>query len=139
MAVLADLVERFDLAVDQRLESLVRKHHLADRVFYSASAFGDFGTDLGRLLADSSIARWKDERDAPRCAASSPPVSSPFLVNIIMKSFFERRRPIRELDHPLPIRQPLSSSFPSGARDRGVLWRATRSSPKMTDSGRSIS
>jgi undecaprenyl-diphosphatase len=31
-----------------------------------------------------------------------------------MKSFVRRRRPVNEHEHPLPLRQPLSSSFPSG-------------------------
>jgi undecaprenyl-diphosphatase len=36
------------------------------------------------------------------------------LVNIMLKALFSRTRPLEQPDHPLPLRQPLSSSFPSG-------------------------
>jgi undecaprenyl-diphosphatase len=37
-----------------------------------------------------------------------------FLVNVLLKSVFQRERPLEQVEHPLPLRQPLTSSFPSG-------------------------
>ena len=36
------------------------------------------------------------------------------LVNAGLKSLFARRRPVSQIVHPFPFRQPLTSSFPSG-------------------------
>ena len=36
------------------------------------------------------------------------------LVNGVIKSFFRRTRPPWEVDRPLHVRRPLTSSFPSG-------------------------
>jgi len=36
------------------------------------------------------------------------------LVNAGIKSLFRRRRPVVEAERPLPLRTPLTSSFPSG-------------------------
>jgi undecaprenyl-diphosphatase len=35
-------------------------------------------------------------------------------VNVLLKSVFRRERPVEQIVHPLPFRQPLTSSFPSG-------------------------
>lgn len=102
--------------LDDRVEALVapmRGNKVADRVFYTASALGDFGLiwvvfALLRALRGGSY----HERAAARavCATGIESV----LVNMVLKSFFGRGRPVAEHEHPLPLRQPLSSSFPSG-------------------------
>jgi undecaprenyl-diphosphatase len=110
--VLRRLVNDFD----ERVESLIaplRGNKAADRVFYTASALGDFGLiwvvyALIRALRGSKV----DERAAIRSVVATGVES--VLVNAILKSFFGRGRPVQPMEHPLPLRQPLSSSFPSG-------------------------
>lgn len=107
-----DLVKMFDDYVDSRFD-LLRQSRAADRTFYTASELGDFGLlwvifGLLRALRGGKI----NERAAMRAIVATGVES--FIVNIILKSFFGRGRPIRQIEHPLPIRQPLTSSFPSG-------------------------
>jgi undecaprenyl-diphosphatase len=107
-----DYVEEFDSAVDRFVDPL-RKQRGADRVFYTASALGDFGLlwviyGLLRALRGGKT----NERAAIRGIAATGIES--VLVNVVLKSFFGRGRPIEQREHPLPLRQPKSSSFPSG-------------------------
>lgn len=108
----ADFVSTFDDAVDQRVDKL-RGNRVANRVFYTASELGDFGLlwvvfALLRALRGGKL----NERAALRAIAATGIES--VLVNVALKSLIRRRRPLVEHDHPLPLRQPLSSSFPSG-------------------------
>lgn len=110
--MIVDLVHRFDDAVDTRCDAL-RGHRLLDRIFYTASELGDFGLlwvifGLLRALRGGRT----HERAAARAIIATGVES--FIVNVLLKSLFGRGRPVREIDHPLPLRQPLSSSFPSG-------------------------
>jgi undecaprenyl-diphosphatase len=110
--MLHDFVARFDDAADRFVDPL-RKKPGADRVFYTASALGDFGLlwviyALLRALRGGKT----NERAALRGIAATGIES--VLVNIVLKSFFGRGRPIEHREHPLPLRQPKSSSFPSG-------------------------
>jgi undecaprenyl-diphosphatase len=56
--------------------------------------------------------RPNDERAALRAIVATGLES--VLVNAGMKSIFRRVRPVGPMEHPLPFRQPLTSSFPSG-------------------------
>ncbi len=101
---------------DDRVESLVaplRGRRGADRVFYTASALGDFGLIwvVYALLRALRGGR-ENERAALRSIAATGIES--VLVNALLKSLFGRGRPVQPMEHPLPLRQPLSSSFPSG-------------------------
>lgn len=107
-----DLVKRFDDLVDTKFDAL-RGNRVADRTFYTASELGDFGLlwvifGLLRALRGGKL----NERAAVRAILATGVES--FIVNVILKSIFGRGRPVREIEHPLPIRQPLTSSFPSG-------------------------
>lgn len=107
-----DLIKRFDDAIDARFDAL-RGNKVADRVFYSASELGDFGLiwvmfGLLRALRGGRL----NEKAAARAILATGVES--FFVNIILKSLFGRGRPVRQIEHPLPIRIPLTSSFPSG-------------------------
>ncbi len=101
---------------DERADAFVagwRGNAVADRVFYTASALGDFGLvwvvfALLRALRGGS----RNERAAVRAIVATGVES--FTVNVLLKSLFRRSRPVEQPDHPLPLRQPLSSSFPSG-------------------------
>jgi undecaprenyl-diphosphatase len=107
-----ELIHRFDRAAED-LADRVRKVSGADRVFYTASALGDFGL-LWVIFALLRALRGgkENERAAFRGVAATGIES--FLVNILLKSVFRRERPVEQVDHPLPLRIPLTSSFPSG-------------------------
>jgi undecaprenyl-diphosphatase len=110
--VTRELVAAFDARADA-LFARLRGRPLADRVFYTASALGDFGLiwvvfALLRALRGGRT----NERAALRAIVATGVES--LLVNLVVKSLFSRRRPAVVHDHPLPLRQPLSSSFPSG-------------------------
>jgi undecaprenyl-diphosphatase len=107
------LVEDFDKFVDKKFDK-IRGNPIADRIFYTASALGDFGLiwvvfALLRALRGGKI----NERAALRAIAATGIES--VAVNVVLKSVIGRGRPPQEAeDHPLPLRQPISSSFPSG-------------------------
>ena len=107
-----ETVRAFDARVDDLFDRL-RGHRVADRVFYSASALGDFGLiwlvlGLWRALGGDP----RDERAAVRAIVATGIES--VVVNAGLKSLFGRGRPLPVAEHPLPFRQPLTSSFPSG-------------------------
>ena len=104
-------VAAFDERVDVAFEGL-RGRPPSDRVFYAASALGDYSLIwilLGSLRGLRSERDWKAAvRLGGGLAAES------FLVNAVIKSFFRRSRPPWEVERPLHVRQPKTSSFPSG-------------------------
>jgi len=103
-------------AADSRVDAFfdeLRGNAAADRVFYAASALGDFGLVWIMLaLLRALRGRPGDDRAAVRAIAALGIES--VAVNVVLKSFFRRRRPVSEIVHPHPFRQPLTSSFPSG-------------------------
>jgi undecaprenyl-diphosphatase len=110
------LIRPFVKTLDARVDEIfapLRGNRIADRIFYTATALGDFGliwTALGLLR----ILRGRpgDTRAGVRAVAATGIES--VLVNIGVKSLFRRRRPRPMEAHPLPFRQPITSSFPSG-------------------------
>lgn len=107
-----NLIRAFDARVDD-LFARLRGHRAVDRLFYTASALGDFGllwTAFGLLRALRG--RPGDDRAAVRAIAATGIES--VVVNAGVKSLFGRTRPVPMAEHPLPFRQPLTSSFPSG-------------------------
>lgn len=105
-------VEEIDERVDGWFTNL-RGSPVADRIFYTASALGDFGLIWAVLaLLRALRGRPNDERAALRAIVAIGTES--VLVNVGLKSVFQRRRPLEPMTHPLPFRQPLTSSFPSG-------------------------
>jgi len=104
-------VDRFDLVVDGAFDHL-RGNIVADRMFYAASELGDFGLVWVILAVLKGLRRHDDLAAAARMTAAMGVES--VLVNGIIKSFFQRTRPPWEVERPLTIRRPLTSSFPSG-------------------------
>jgi undecaprenyl-diphosphatase len=105
-------ITRLDETVDQYFDR-IRGNAVADRVFYTASALGDFGLIwVVFALLRALRGRPNDERAAVRAIVATGVESA--LVNGGIKSIFMRRRPLGPVKHPLPFRQPLTSSFPSG-------------------------
>jgi undecaprenyl-diphosphatase len=105
-------IRRLDDRVDTAFDHL-RGDPVADRLFYTASALGDFGLIWVVLaLVRALRGRPNDERAAVRAIVATGIES--VLVNAGLKSLFARRRPVSQIVHPFPFRQPLTSSFPSG-------------------------
>lgn len=111
-------INAFDRAVDGRFESL-RGRPWADRLFYGASALGDFSL-LWHLLGTARALRGpKQEREAVRLSVALGIESA--LINGVVKSFFRRERPIWDQHRPRRLRKPSSSSFPSGHATSGFM------------------
>jgi undecaprenyl-diphosphatase len=105
-------VRSFDERVDAAFDRL-RGDPVADRVFYAASALGDFGLVWTICAAARGLRGGRrNERAAVRALAGVAIES--IVVNVGVKSLFRRVRPRRQEPHPQPFRQPLTSSFPSG-------------------------
>lgn len=106
-------VIRFDEAVDVRVDRL-RGNAALDRVMYIASELGD-GALIWHLLGAAQAMR--PGRDPVAAVRVSTILGVEFiLVNGVIKSAFRRHRPVWESERPRPhrLRQPMSSSFPSG-------------------------
>ena len=110
-------ISRFDAAVDTAMDRL-RGHPVADRVFYAASELGDFSLLWLILAAARGLRSQRDERVAVRVGINS--VAESVLVNGVIKSFFRRSRPSWDVVRPHKLRQPLTSSFPSGHASAAV-------------------
>jgi undecaprenyl-diphosphatase len=110
------LIRPFVNTLDARVDEIfapLRGNRIADRLFYTATALGDFGL-LWTVLGLLRMLRGRpgDTRAGVRAIAATGIES--VLVNIGVKSLFRRRRPRPMAAHPLPFRQPITSSFPSG-------------------------
>ncbi len=104
-------VESFDQWVDSRLERF-RGNPVTDTLFEGASFVGDFSgiwhlIAVGRVIIDPSAARQSLTMVALIGAES-------LTVNQGLKRLFNRPRPTVAGDPRLPVRRPLTSSFPSG-------------------------
>lgn len=108
---LTKVVDDFDKAVDRAFDHL-RGRPLLDRIFYGASALGDHGLIWLILAAARGLRSDRDLQAAVRAAAGVGVESA--IVNLGIKSLFRRRRPEWDLERPLALRRPRTSSFPSG-------------------------
>ncbi len=113
-------VEAFDEAVEQVFARL-RGNPVADRMFYTASELGNFSI-LWHALAWAGATSKRGRRRALRVSVALAVESA--LVNGPIKSAFNRSRPLAEHDHPHRLRQPLTSSFPSGHASAAVVAAA---------------
>ncbi|QGG94786.1 alpha/beta fold hydrolase [Actinomarinicola tropica] len=105
-------VGRIDAEIDRAWERL-RGIPVVDRVFYSASALGDWSLIWHLAGAAQGVAdRRHGIRRAARLSTSLGIESA--LVNGAIKSLFRRTRPIHDGERPHTLRMPATSSFPSG-------------------------
>jgi undecaprenyl-diphosphatase len=109
-------VKAFDDAVDDLFDR-VRGTTVADRVFYGASAVGDFS--LIWQIASVARALRGREREAIRLSVALAAESA--LINVGVKSLFRRARPAWEQPRPRGLRRPRSSWFPGGHATSGFL------------------
>jgi len=108
---LGPAVAALDDAFDRAWEGL-RGHPVADRIFYTASQLGDFSLLWHLLGVTRGLASDDGIREAARLSAALAIES--VLVNGAVKSLFLRERPAHSDERPHHLRQPLTSSFPSG-------------------------
>ena len=112
-------IDNFDQAIDTGWEFL-RSSESINKVFYAASAAGDFSLiwhalNLARRVNNASR-RGSVLQLALVLGAES------LIVNQGIKRLFRRNRPeIGSSSHPHRIRRPLTSSFPSGHASSAVL------------------
>ncbi len=114
---LGPTVDRFDQRADELLE-LLRGHRAADRLFLTASHLGDFSL-IWHLIG---IARGivKRRPDQVVILAALLGIES-LTVNQGVKRLFRRERPTVTGDDRLVVRQPRTSSFPSGHASSAVF------------------
>lgn len=113
----AKKITEFDEKVDQLFEPL-RDNIWINRIFYSASGLADHSI-IWFLLTAIKATRSEEQATLARRAALALAVES-VVVNMGVKSMFRRERPSYPGDRPLPLRQPLTSSFPSGHSSAAV-------------------
>ena len=113
-------VRSFDHAVDAMVARHLRGRPAVDRLFYSASALGDFSLLWHLLGTARALGPRGHQRQALRLTVSLGVES--VLVNRGVKSLFRRTRPAwEERTHRHQLRRPRSSSFPSGHATSGFL------------------
>lgn len=110
-------IDRFDESVDRLFEPL-RENIWWNRLFYSASGLADHSI-LWFLLAAIKATRSKEQAQLAQSAALALAAES-VVINMGIKSLFRRQRPAYQGERPLPLRQPLTSSFPSGHASAAV-------------------
>lgn len=110
-------VRAFDATVDELFDRL-RGNPVADRLFYSASELGDFSV-IWHLLGAAQALAARDPRVLIRLSAALGVES--LLVNGVIKSAFKRTRPEAEEERPRYLRQPKTSSFPSGHASSALM------------------
>lgn len=104
-------VAAFDAAVDDWLERW-RGQPVPDAVFQTASRLGEFSLLWHGIAAVTALASPAQARRSVRLAVLIGAES--LIVNQGIKRLFARERPTTAGDDRLPVRQPLTSSFPSG-------------------------
>ncbi len=129
----AQQIARFDRAVDRWWEAL-RGRKLIDRVMYGASDVGEFSQIWHVLGAIRALGPRREASDALRFSALMALES--LVVNQGVKRLFARRRPGTAAENPTQhrLRQPITSSFPSGHASAAfcaavVLSRGSRLGP----------
>jgi undecaprenyl-diphosphatase len=103
-------VAAFDRRVDKEIDRL--RNPALDRVMYVATELGDFALVWHLIGTARGLVSDRHAREAFRLSAVLGGES--ILVNGIVKSFFQRKRPAWEQPRAFKIRRPRSSSFPSG-------------------------
>lgn len=101
-----------DRVIDRVFERSTRRVPALDRLFYAASEAADFSV-LWHLIGSSrALANPREEAAAIRLSVCLGVEAA--LVNGPVKSLFNRSRPVDPTPRARHVRQPLTSSFPSG-------------------------
>lgn len=111
-------IAAFDTTVDGWADHL-RGHTFADRLFYSLSKVGDHGMVWHAIaLARVPVSQ---ERFVDAVELSAALGIEAALVNGPLKMLFRRVRPVSATPRPHRLRQPRTSSFPSGHASAGMF------------------
>lgn len=105
------LIARFDAEVDGWFDQ-VRHNGVVNRVFYVASEMGDW-SKLWHLVGAVRILIDRDDL-ANVLGISAALGAESLIVNQGIKRLFRRQRPTAHFERPHHLRQPSTSSFPSG-------------------------
>ena len=121
-------IDRIDEAVDAWWERALRGKPALDRLMYSASEAANHSRLWHALAAAQAVIR-RDHR--PAAELSGALLAEAVLVNGVIKTVFGRRRPAFTGHRPHALRQPLTSSFPSGHASAAMVAAAllSRRSP----------
>jgi len=114
------MVDRIDEIIDGWWEVL-RGNRLIDRMYYTASEAADFSLLWHTLGVIEAIIE-DDPMVAVKVSAALGIESA--LINGPVKSLFRRSRPVHETDRPHHLRQPRTSSFPSGHASAAMVAAA---------------
>ncbi len=120
MSEFNDTIDELDEVVDRWWDQW-RDRPLIDRVFYTASEAADFSL-LWHTLGVAQAIIEDDPKIAIGLSAALGVESA--LLNGPIKSVFGRGRPLQATPRPLNLRQPLTSSFPSGHASAAMLAAA---------------
>ena len=104
-------IESIDNAVDDWWDRNLRGRPALDRIMYSASEAANHSMLWYALGAAQAVVR-RDARPAWQLGLAL--LGEAALVNGVIKTIFGRRRPVYSGPRPHSLRQPLTSSFPSG-------------------------
>ena len=115
-----DAIDRLDDALDDAWEAL-RGNPVIDRIFYTASEAADFSVLWHTLGVAQAIAK-NDPKIAIALSAALGVESA--LINGPVKSMFKRSRPVQDAPRPYNLRQPKTSSFPSGHASAAMVAAA---------------
>ena len=107
---MTDAIDRIDDRIDELWEAL-RGNPVLDRLFYTASEAADFSVLWHTLGVIQAIL---DDDPKTAIAISAALGVEAGLINGPVKSMFKRSRPVQEHERPHKLRQPKTSSFPSG-------------------------
>ena len=124
---------RLDEVVDNWFDAYLRGRAVPDAVMYSASAAGDHGIIWLVLAGFQAARRRHGDWQRPLLRAATGLAVESIVVNGPVKWLFRRTRPSHELPRPRHLRQPRTSSFPSGhataaffgaalLRDNDPIW-----------------
>ncbi len=110
----AALDEKVDLAWDR-----FRGNPVLDKTFYLASELADFSVLWHIMGLSKGLTGGSAQREAVRLSAAL--IAESGIVNGILKSLFHRERPDHNEERPHELRQPVTSSFPSGHASAAFL------------------
>jgi undecaprenyl-diphosphatase len=126
------VVHRLDDAADRALD-MVRGHRVADRLMYGLSETGNFSA-LWHALAWTPWLLSRSPRRLRRAVGiSASLVFESALVNGPIKAQFQRDRPESDASRPHRLRQPRTSSFPSGHASAAMVAATllSRAQPRL--------
>jgi undecaprenyl-diphosphatase len=108
----------FDRGVESAFDRLRGRRHV-DRLFYTASALADFSLLWHLVGTGQALRSDRHASEALRLGVALGVES--LVVNVGVKSLFRRTRPLRQEHERHQLRQPRSSSFPSGHATSGFM------------------